>query len=279
VTDRSRGIPDAVKSLSYTFRYNDLAHLEASLGPDVACVILEPVVFQEPDPGYLAGVRKLCDQAGALLIFDEMWTGFRLAAGGAQAFYGVRADLAAYSKAIANGMPISVLAGRRDVMELLNQDVFFFTTFGGEALSLAAAKATIAEIREKNVPAFLARQGAALKREYASLCERLDLGWTRVIGPDCRSLVTFDAAAGNPLEMKSFVQQEMFRQGILWNGFHNMSFSHGDAELDRVIQAYAAVLPRLGDAVRRGAVGEMLRGEAVAPVFRRTDNFNVRPRA
>jgi glutamate-1-semialdehyde 2,1-aminomutase len=268
-----------VKSLSYTFRYNDLAHLEASLGPDVACVIMEPVVFQEPEPGYLAGVRRLCDQAGALLVFDEMWTGFRLAAGGAQEFYGVRADLATYSKAIANGMPISVLAGRRDVMNLCDQDVFFFTTFGGEALSLAAARATIAEIREKNVPAFLARQGAVLKREFAALTAKLDMEWTRVIGPDCRSLVTFDASAGNPLEMKSFVQQEMFRHGVLWNGFHNMSFSHGDAELEHVVRAYAEVLPRLRDAVARGAVRDMLRGEPVAPVFRRTDNFNVRPRA
>src|SRR5262249_57598808 len=105
---------------------------------DTACVILEPMVVEPPQPGFLEGVRKLCDDHGALLVFDEMWTGFRIALGGAQERFGVRADLACYSKAIANGMPLSVLAGRADVMQRLERDVFFYTTFGGEALSLPA---------------------------------------------------------------------------------------------------------------------------------------------
>src|SRR6185295_1564604 len=98
-----------------------------------------------------------------------MWTGFRLALGGAQEHYGVRADLACFSKAVANGMPLSLLTGRRDVMQLLDKDVFFFTTFGGEALSLAAAKATIGELRDKRVPEHLARQGRKLRDGYNAI--------------------------------------------------------------------------------------------------------------
>jgi glutamate-1-semialdehyde 2,1-aminomutase len=90
-----------------------------------------------------------------------MWSGFRIAVGGAQEYFGVNADLACFSKAVANGMPLSVLTGRKEVMSVLEKDVFFFNTFGGEALSLAAAKATINEMIEKNVPAHLANKATS----------------------------------------------------------------------------------------------------------------------
>jgi len=214
-----------------------------------------------------------------LLVFDEMWTGFRLALGGAQERFGVTADLACFSKAIANGMPLSALTGRLEVMGLLERDVFFFTTFGGEALSLAAALATIDEMRERRVPEQLASQGKKLREGYNRLAAELGLGFTRCVGFDCRSLVTFDAGAGDPLQMKSLVQQELLKRGVLWAGFHNLCFSHSDADVDHALAAYAEVLPILGDAVAAGAVRARLRGEPVVPVFRRPSGFHVKPRA
>jgi len=169
VTARRDGVPQAVQELTHTFSYNDLQSVLDAIDQDTACVILEPVVFEPPKDNFLARLKTICEDNGVLLIFDEMWTGFRLALGGAQEYFGVTADLACYSKAIANGMPLSVLAGRRDVMELCDTDVFFFTTFGGEALSLAAAKATINELRDKQVPAYLAEQGRKLKDGYNSI--------------------------------------------------------------------------------------------------------------
>src|SRR5262249_14585343 len=170
----------------------------------------EPVVFEEPKPGFLEGVRELCRRAGALLVFDEMWTGFRLAAGGAQEKYGVIPDLATYSKAIANGMPLSVLTGRRDVMQLLEQDVFFFTTFGGEALSLAAARACLDQIRVRRVPAVLDELGRVLRDGFQRLAA--DLGLESVVrcqGAPCRTTVVFRSDRADPLLMRSFVQQEL----------------------------------------------------------------------
>ena len=160
VTDRSRGVPAAIADLTSTFEYGDLDSLDQALDGQTACVILEPAVFDPPPPGFLEGVRERCERNGSLLIFDEMWTGFRLALGGAQERFGVRCDLATFSKALANGMPLSALAGRADVMRLLDRDVFFFTTFGGEALSLAAAKATLAELKAGEVPAWETSRGA-----------------------------------------------------------------------------------------------------------------------
>jgi glutamate-1-semialdehyde 2,1-aminomutase len=282
VTDRNRGIPRAVEELSYTFGYNDMDSVRAALDDDVACVILEPATFEAPRDGFLAELARACRERGALLVFDEMWTGFRFALGGAQEAFGVTADLACFSKAIANGMPISVLTGRRDVMTLLDQDVFFFTTFGGEALSLAAAAATIRELRDRRVPEQLARQGRKLREGYNAIAAEVGAGWTRAVGFDCRSLVTFEAPEGsgtNPLEMKSLVQQELFKRGVLWGGFHNLSFSHSDADVEHTLAAYREVLPLLRAAVESRSVRAELRGEPVVPVFRRTGGFNLKPKA
>jgi len=278
VTDRNKGIPQAVLDLSFTVNYNDLDSVAESLDDDTACVILEPTVFEAPKEGFLQGLRELCQRNGSLLIFDEMWTGFRLALGGAQEYFGVRADLMTYSKAVANGMPIAILAGRREIMRLCEKDVFFFTTFGGEALSLAAAKATISELRSKRVPEALARQGKKLKDGYNVIARTLGMDYTSCNGFDCRTLIAFDAKAGNPLEMKSLVQQEMIKRGVLWGGFHNMSFSHSDEDIAHILAAYREVLPILKRAVEDKSVRSMLRGEPVEPVFRRTGNFNLKPK-
>ena len=277
-TDRSAGIPAAARELSFTIPYNDLEAALASIDDQTACVILEPVTFEAPRPGYLEGLREACDRAGALLVFDEMWTGFRLALGGAQQLFGVRADLACFSKAVANGMPLSILTGRRAVMALLEKDVFFFTTFGGEALSLAAARATIEEIRAKDVPAHLARLGRRLKDGYNGAARELSLeAATACIGFDCRTMVTFDASAGDPLILKSLVQQELLRRRILWQGFHNLSFSHTDADVDEALEAYRDVLAILKGTIELGDADRRLLGAPVEPVFRRTSSFNTRP--
>ncbi|MBN1992746.1 MAG: aminotransferase class III-fold pyridoxal phosphate-dependent enzyme, partial [Anaerolineae bacterium] len=218
VTPRDLGVPRAVKALVHTIPYNDIATVLASLDEDTACVILEPMVFDFPQNDFLAKLKIACEGNGSLLIFDEMWTGFRLALGGAQEHFDVLPDLACYSKAIANGMPLSVLTGRADVMRLLDEEVFFFSTFGGEALSLAAAKATITELRQKDVPACLARQGEKLKTGYNQLAQELGMdSYTACKGHPSRTLITFDESAGNPLLMKSLVQQELIKRGILWS--------------------------------------------------------------
>jgi glutamate-1-semialdehyde aminotransferase len=278
VTDRNAGIPQAVQDLSYTIPYNDIEGVIDALDDSVACVILEPAVFEAPKPGFLRALKDACEKHGALLIFDEMWTGFRFALGGAQEAFGVTADLACFSKAMANGMPISALTGRKDVMRLFDKDVFFFTTFGGEALSLAAAKATIQELRDKQVPAALAKQGKKLKDGYVAIARELDATWTNASGFDCRSIMTFAPKKASPLEVKSLVQQEMIARGVLWGGFHNMSFSHSDADVEHILAAYREVLPIVHRAVERDDVRAQLRGEPVEPVFRKTQNFHVKPK-
>jgi glutamate-1-semialdehyde aminotransferase len=278
VTDRNAGIPQVTQDLSCTFDYNNVQSVLDAVDDQTACVILEPMVVEHPRDNFLGELRRICDEKGILLIFDEMWTGFRLALGGAQQKFGVRSDLACFSKAMANGMPISAITGRADVMKLLEKDIFFFTTFGGEALSLAAAKATINELRAKDVPAQLAARGSRLREGYQAITKELGIDWTNIVGMDARTMLTFDAKAGNPLELKSFVQQELIRRGILWTGFHNMSYSHTVADIDYTLGAYREILADLANHVAAKTVGSALRGKPVEPVFRRVTKFNMKPK-
>jgi glutamate-1-semialdehyde aminotransferase len=275
-TDRGAGIPESTRELVSTFDYNDLDTVRDAIDVDTACVILEPMVVEMPQPGFLEGVRKLCDDHGALLIFDEMWTGFRLAIGGAQQKFGVRADLATFSKALANGMPLSVLCGRGDVMQRFEREVFFYTTFGGEALSLAAAAATIPELERRSVPETLAARGKTLREGYTAICADHGITWSKCAGMDARTLVSFDAGTVDPLLAKSFVQQELIRRGVLWSGFHNLSWAHRDGDIEYLLGCYREVLPVLADHIRAGTLAGALRGKPIEPAFRRLPGMAAR---
>lgn len=278
ITSRNAGVPESVRAMTYTFEYNDIEALEQSLDSEVACVILEPTVFEEPQDDFLHRLRELCSAHGIILIFDEMWTGFRMALGGAQEYFGVEPDLACYSKAVANGMPLSIITGKGDIMERLDKEVFFYTTFGGEALSLAAAKATILEMKQKNVTAALWEMGKRLKDGYNAIASEYGMDYTKCSGYDCRTIVTFDPTGGSPLELKSLVQQEMIRRGILWSGMHVVSYSHTKEDIDYTLGVYEDVLRILRNAVNEGSAPNQLDGAPVEPVFRKVTDFNIKPR-
>lgn len=277
-TSRANGIPEEIKDLTYTFDYNNIDSLKEALDNDVAAVILEPFVFDEPKNNFLQEVYKVCKANGTLLIFDEMWSGFRIALGGAQEYFNIKPDLACYSKAVANGMPIAFLTGRKDIMELFTKDVFFYTTFGGEALSLAATKATLKELKLKNVPADLAKKGIYLKDAYNILAEELGVKqYTQCKGYPCRTMVTLEPTVTNPLEVKAYLQQEMIKRGVLWQGNHNMMYMHNQEDLAYTLKVYRDVLPLVKDAIEKGDIVSRLNGKPLEAVFRKVDNFNMKP--
>jgi glutamate-1-semialdehyde aminotransferase len=278
VTDRNMGIPESVADMTFTFNYNDINSLIDSIDNDIAAIILEPVVFDEPKNGFLNEIRRITEEKGIVLIFDEMWTGFRMSLGGAQEYFGIEADLAVFSKAVANGMPISILTGRRDIMQLLEKDVFFFTTFGGETLSLAAAKATINELQDKNVIGQLWQYGDILLTGINNILSENRLNYIRTSGYPYRTMLNFAPEVANPLIMKSYVQQELIKRGILWSGYHNMSYSHSLDDIEYTLEAYRIVLSELDDAIREGVLESKLLGRPVEPVFRKVSNFNMKPR-
>ncbi|MBN8572508.1 MAG: aminotransferase class III-fold pyridoxal phosphate-dependent enzyme [Candidatus Kapabacteria bacterium] len=277
VTDRNYGIPEATKNQVFTFDYNNVDSLLDSICEKTAAVILEPITFTEPKKGFLLELRELCHKYGAVLIFDEMWTGWRLALGGAQEYYDIDADILCFSKAIANGMPLSVLCGKSEIMKLLEKDVFFFTTFGGEALSLAAAKTTIVEMRKYDVPDYLRQQGKKLQYGIKNIIQSHKVNWCDCIGNPTRTMMTFHHSVYSALELKTLMQQELIRYGILWNGFHTLSFSHSDQDIHHALLAYGDIIPWMNEIILNGNVKNMIVGKVLEPVFRKTTHFNTKP--
>ena len=272
-TTRNKGVPGAVQELTTTFKYNDIDSLEEVFARHpgrVAAVVMEPFGVEEPRDGFLEKVRDATSREGAVLVYDEVITGFRLAMGGAQEHFGVVPDLACFGKAMGNGLPISTVVGRRDVMALFDE-VFFSSTFGGEAVSLAAAVATINEMRTENVIAHLWSQGRKLQDGYNVLARELGLdGATRCAGLPPRTVLTFkDGDGQDSLALKSLFQQECLKRGLLTGGYHNLCYSHSDRDIDYTLRVYRTVLEILSQAIREGDVAERLEGKPVEPVFRR----------
>lgn len=271
-TLRNRGVPQATRDLSHTWTYNDissLAKLFQEYPDQIAAVILEPMNVTEPLPGFLEEVKALADKHGALLIFDETVTGFRFAVGGAQQHFGVTPDLATFGKGLANGYPVSAVVGRADVMQLM-EEVFFSFTFGGETLSLAAALATMEKLEREPVTETLYTQGRKVidglkARILAAGAEDF---LSTAGNPTWNFFLIKDAGNYSQWQIKTLFLQEMFARGILTIGSHNMSYSHSDADLDRLFGAYDEVIPMLAEGVRRNKLESMLRCQPLEPLFK-----------
>jgi glutamate-1-semialdehyde aminotransferase len=271
-TTRSAGVPDSIRKLTLPFSYNDIESLERILADhpgQVAAIIMEPVGVVEPQDEFLQRVRSLATREGALLIFDEIITGFRYAIGGAQEIYGVTPDMTCCGKAMGNGFPISAIVGRRDIMDIFDR-IFFSFTFGGETLSLAAANATIAEMQKHNVIGHLWSVGQRLRDGFNVLAQEFEVD-DRItcIGLGPRTSTSFHDVAGLPsLELKSLFQQESLKRGVLFSGGHNLCYSHSDADIERTLHVYRTAMEICAVALKEDDVAGKLEGPAIQPVFR-----------
>jgi len=271
-TSRDAGVPAATRALTHAFRFGEPGTLEAVLAArpgEVAAVVLEPLAAELPPAGFLEAVRDLARAHGALLVFDETITGLRVARGGAQELFGVTPDLATFGKGLANGLPLSAVVGRADLMRWM-EEIFFSTTFGGETLSLAAARAVLAKLRREPVVEALAARGRRLQDGLRGLVARCGLeGAARVSGhPSWSFLQLGGAGSFDAWEVRTFFLQEMLARGILTLGSFNLSYAHGDEHVDGLLAALGEVLPALQQAAEDGSLRERLRAEPLQPLFR-----------
>lgn len=271
-TTRNLGVPKATQDLTHRFIYNDLASLEklfAEYPNEFAAVILEPMNIEYPQAGFLAAVKKITQQAGAILIFDEMITGFRFAKGGAQEYFGVTPDLAAFGKGMANGYPLSAIVGRKDLMKLM-EDIFFSFTFGGETLSLAAALATLTKIETQPVLETLVTRGTQLQSGVQQLIKQHGLEKILSLsGHPSWSFLIFQATASySPLQLKTFWMQEILARGILSFGTHNLSYAHSEQDIKTLLAVYDEVFFLLQQAVQQQDLLKRLRCKPLEPLFK-----------
>lgn len=270
-TTRHKGVPDAVRALSHTVPYNDLdavARLLKEHPGEFAGLIMEPTNIAEPAPGYLPALQALLREHGALLIFDEMITGFRFALGGAQELFGVTPDLATFGKGMANGMPISAIVGRADIMAEM-EEIFFSATFGGEALSLAAAIATIEKMRREPVIETLWRNGKHLAGAVNELISKHRLGnqiGLQGMAPWTLVSVTGDSESDGRA-IKTMLIYELAARGVLSLGSHNMSYAHSDEDLAHAAAAYDGAFAAIRTALDNGDMEKQLKVPVLRPVF------------
>lgn len=277
-TPMHSGVPDAVRRMTVGFRYNKLASLQALFDEypgRIACVMMEVETTEAPHPGFLQGVRDLAHRNGALFILDETITGFRLHLGGGQALHGIDPDLSTFGKAIANGFAVSALAGKREFMRLgglEHQDrdrVFLLsTTHGADSHSLAAMIENIRVYRERDVVGGFERLGTKLKNAVNDAARSLGIHEHFFVAGRPGNLIyfTLDQHKQRSQPFRTLFLQETLRRGLLAPNLV-LNHSHGDAEIDRAVDAIADAL-----AVYRGAledgIDRYLVGRPVKPVFR-----------
>jgi glutamate-1-semialdehyde 2,1-aminomutase/spore coat polysaccharide biosynthesis protein SpsF len=281
-TERNGGVLKGARKSIETFKYNDLESFKKILdekGDKVACVIMEPVQLTPPKENFLSSIKKIAHKHGALLVFDEVITGFRFDMGGAQNLFNVTPDLGCFGKSMANGLPVAALVGKTDIMESFgfNNKAFFSTTFGGEAASLMAAKATMQELQDRKVIPFIWKQGKRMKDGFNKLVKDHGLeshlaceGYPVWNDPD------FVAdKLGNSLEKKSLFQQEAMKRGLLAELCHAMSFAHTNQYVDMGLEIYNTSMQEFKrnlDKVKNGTnIRKLVEGNVIKPVFKRLD--------
>lgn len=277
-TPVNAGVPEAVRALTVSFRWNDLdsarALFDAHPGA-IAGLILEAARMSDPAPGYLQDLQDLCHAHGALLILDEMITGFRWDAGGAQKYYGITPDLSTFGKGLANGFSVSALAGKREFMRLGGLDhtdrprVFLMsTTHGAETHELAGAMATMRVFRDEPVVETLYRQGERLKAGAEQAIGRHGLEqFVRIVGKPCCLAYESRDPDGQPSQaFRSLFLQETIRRGVLMPSLV-VSYSHTDDDIDRTVDAIDGALSVYRRALDDG-VGKYLVGRPSQVVYR-----------
>jgi glutamate-1-semialdehyde 2,1-aminomutase len=286
-TPMNAGIPEQVRALTLTFRYGDLASAEALFARHpgrIAALILEAARTEDPPPGYLHALQDLCHDHGALLILDEMITGFRWHNGGAQKLYGITPDLSTFGKALANGFSVSTLAGRRELMRLGGLDhqdrprVFLLsTTHGAETHALAAAIATMRVYEREPVVDHLYRQGRRLRRQAEEAIRRHGLSdFVKILGkPCCLSYATLDRDGRPSQAFRSLFLQETIRRGVLIPSL-GVSYTHSDEDIDVTVAAIDAALEVYRRALEDGAERYLV-GRPSQIVYRRFNRPEEQP--
>lgn len=271
-TTRSKGVPKSVSALTHKFEFNNIHSLEVlfdQLGSNVAAVIMEPMNSTYPNPGFLDSVKKITHANGAVLVFDETITGFRFAAGGAQELFGVTPDLSTFGKGMANGFPISAITGRRDIMMEMEK-IFFSGTFGGELLSLAAARHVLERFLNEDIAQQLSDNGAQLAEGTSGLIQGLGLSdFLSLSGHPTWTFLNWKPTHSYSVdEIKTYFMQLVFERGLLVLGTHNTTLAHTPRIQKKILDVYSEVLGEVRKSISEGTLRKKLKVSPLEPLFK-----------
>lgn len=266
------GIPHGLGGSVDSFTFNDLDSLERKLAEHagkVAAVFLD-IAITPPAEDFLPSAREMAHAHGALFLMDEIVTGFRMAKGGAQEYFGVTPDMACFAKGMANGMPLAAVVGRAEVMEAFT-DALISLTYGGEALSLAAAVATMQIYRDEPVIETLWARGAALRAGLEQAARAAEIPFATQGYDPMTGMAFRDLDPETDRQAWGFVLQEMAARGVLLRrrGLNFITYRHSEADIAQATAAAREVFAELGDILHTPDLPKRLRLTEVTESFRR----------
>lgn len=267
-TSRSGGVPNSIQSLTHKvdgFNSEMLEKKFKSIGNKVACLIIEPMIGDEPDIEFLQFARRLCDKYGALLIFDECWTGFRCHQQGAIGYTGVEPDLVCYAKAMGNGVPVSAIVGLKNNMQHF-KEIFFSFTHGSDPIGLAAADFMI-DYLDGDFFEALTLKTRDFFNSIQKLLQNINDPKYQINISSYPGKIVLSASENNiSIHMKTFIQKEFLRKNMLFNMFFAMCEDHQKSDIDLALSAIENIVNKLN--VADFDIIKETSNQLVSPVFR-----------
>lgn len=267
---RQGGILDVLKKYVHKFDYNDFDAVEklfAQYKGEIAAVITEPVQVDAPKDNFLEKLLDICHQNGAVLIFDEVVDGFRFSIGGAQKVFGITPDMATFGKAAANGMPLSIVAGKKEIMDVADRKVFISTTFGGECLSLAAGIAVMNELKTKPVTEKLWATGKKIQDNFNMLAEKIGVPINLAGYPVRLDLRYADYEGKHDWLYNSIFMQECVKRGVLLGWHIFPCYSHTEEDIDFTLNVFEDAMKVYKKALDSGNPASFMEGEPLKIVL------------
>jgi len=261
------GVPRALRGTAIPFNYNKIGELEKIVGEnDIGTIIMEPQREHSPEKDFLKNVRKIADRIGAVLIFDEITSGWRMNVGGIHMLYKVYPDIAVFGKAIGNGYPMAAVIGKKEVMDVA-QDSFISSTSWTERVGPTAAIATINKIRKYDVSSHLCKIGNSIGDGWEKLAEKHKLK-VNVMG--IPPLATFKFNYGDLNQaLHTLFTQEMLERGFLASKSVYVSYSHNEEHVKKYLENVDGVFKTMAEAIKNNSVHKLLKGPIAHEGFRR----------
>ena len=269
-TPRNKGIPGIMSDWVLNHNYNEIKSIEKTIksqNKEIAAVIMEPIINYEPEKGFLQRIRELTKENDIILIFDEMKTGFRLDIGGAQEYFNVTPDLAILGKGLSNGFPLSALVGRRFLMEQFeDENCFMSGSYATEKASFRAALKVLEILERGEAIRHIWETGEMLKKGVERILSKHDLGDVmKIVGlAPMTHLIISDHEGATVNEIKSFIQQECVKRGVLFVGYHHTSFAHTREDIEFTLNVYDEVFSLLSKVLEDKSLKDKLEGKTIS---------------
>jgi len=262
------GVPRALKDTAIPFSYGNLEELKKIISDnknEIGAIIMEVVRHKEIDLEFLKGVREIASQNRAVLIFDEVTSGFRMRAGGLHVLYNIKPDIVVLGKAMGNGYPIAAVVGKKEIMEAA-QNTFISSSFWTERIGFAAALEVIRQFERNNVASYLIQTGNYLKKGLKEIFDSKGLK-AEIVGIPPMPLIVIKETM--PLVIKTVYTQEMLKQGFLASTLTYISYAHTKNNIDKFMESAAKVLDKITSAYTSGKLEDVLEGPICHPDFKR----------